>query len=136
MWTYVAAFFAAIHAGNIAVPLFAPTLSGHAERLTAVLADARPTVVLTTTAAAESVREFLRTHPVAGRPRVIAVDAIPATLASMFTEPIVDTDDVAYLQYTSGLDTHPGRGGDHPSCRLHQRGADGPGRRAGPESAA
>jgi acyl-CoA synthetase (AMP-forming)/AMP-acid ligase II len=99
---YVAAFFAAIHAGNVSVPLFAPTLSGHAERLTAVLADARPTVVLTTTAAAESVREFLRTHPVAGRPRMIAVDAIPSTLASMFTEPTVGTDDVAYLQYTSG----------------------------------
>ena len=32
---YVAAFFGAVHAGNIAVPLFAPTLSGHAERLTA-----------------------------------------------------------------------------------------------------
>src|SRR5271169_1754781 len=99
---YVAAFFGAVHAGNIAVPLFAPTLSGHAERLTAVLADARPTVVLTTTAAAESVRGFMRTHPVAGRPRMIAVDAIPATLASMFTDPTVGTDDVAYLQYTSG----------------------------------
>lgn len=99
---YVASFFAAIHAGNVAVPLFAPTLSGHAERLTAVLTDARPSVVLTTTAAAESVREFLRTHPVARRPRMIAVDAIPATLASMFTEPTVGTDDLAYLQYTSG----------------------------------
>jgi len=104
---YVAAFFGAVHAGNIAVPLFAPTLSGHAERLTAVLADARPTVVLTTTAAAESVRGFMRTHPVAGRPRMIAVDAIPATLASMFTDPTVGTDDVAYLQYTSGSTRTP-----------------------------
>src|SRR5262245_536076 len=30
---YVAGFFAAIHAGNVAIPLFAPTLSGHGERL-------------------------------------------------------------------------------------------------------
>jgi acyl-CoA synthetase (AMP-forming)/AMP-acid ligase II len=104
---YVAAFFGAVHAGNIAVPLFAPTLSGHAERLTAVLADARPTVVLTTTAAAESVRGFMRTHPVAGRPRLIAVDAIPATLASMFTDATTSSDDVAYLQYTSGSTRTP-----------------------------
>jgi acyl-CoA synthetase (AMP-forming)/AMP-acid ligase II len=104
---YVAAFFGAVHAGNVSVPLFAPTLSGHAERLTAVLADARPTAVLTTTAAAESVREFLRAHPVAGRPRLIAVDAIPTTLASMFTEVTVGTDDVAYLQYTSGSTRSP-----------------------------
>ncbi|MGB9226754.1 fatty acyl-AMP ligase [Mycobacterium sp.] len=99
---YVAAFFGAVHAGRIAVPLFAPTLAGHTERLTAVLGDARPAVVLTTTAAAESVRESLRTIKAAGRPRLIAVDAIPATLASMFTDPTVGTDDVAYLQYTSG----------------------------------
>src|SRR5271156_6490539 len=39
---YVAAFFGAVHAGNIAVPLFAPTLSGHAERLAAGLAGGRP----------------------------------------------------------------------------------------------
>jgi acyl-CoA synthetase (AMP-forming)/AMP-acid ligase II len=99
---YVTAFFGAVHAGRIAVPLFAPTLAGHAERLTAVISDARPSVVLTTTAAAESVRESLRTIKAAGRPRVIAVDAIPPTLAAMFTDPAVGTDDVAYLQYTSG----------------------------------
>jgi len=104
---YVAAFFAAVHAGNIAVPLFAPTLAGHAERLTAVLADARPAVVLTTSSAAESVRESLRTHPVARKSRLIAVDAIPEPLASMFTEPTVGTDDVAYLQYTSGSTRTP-----------------------------
>jgi acyl-CoA synthetase (AMP-forming)/AMP-acid ligase II len=104
---YVAAFFATVHAGRIAVPLFAPTLAGHTERLTAVLADAQPAAVLTTTPAAESVRASLRTHPVAGRPRLIAVDAIPETLAAMFTEPLVGTDDVAYLQYTSGSTRTP-----------------------------
>ncbi|MEE6137789.1 fatty acyl-AMP ligase [Mycobacterium sp. 050128] len=104
---YVASFFAAVHAGNIAVPLFAPTLAGHTERLTAVLADARPAVVLTTTAAAESVRESLRAHPVVGRPRLIAVDAIPPSLAAMFTEPTIATDDTAYLQYTSGSTRSP-----------------------------
>jgi acyl-CoA synthetase (AMP-forming)/AMP-acid ligase II len=99
---YVAAFFGTVHAGRIAVPLFAPTLAGHAERLTAVLSDALPAAVLTTTAAAESVRASLQGQPAASRPRLIAVDAIPGTLAAMFTDPAVDTDDVAYLQYTSG----------------------------------
>ena len=104
---YVAAFFGTVHAGRIAVPLFAPTLSGHAERLSAVLGDARPAAVLTTTAAAESVRTSLRTHPIAGRPRLIAVDAIPDTLASMFTQPKIGAEDVAYLQYTSGSTRTP-----------------------------
>jgi acyl-CoA synthetase (AMP-forming)/AMP-acid ligase II len=86
---YVAAFFGAVHAGRIAVPLFAPTLSGHAERLAAVLADARPAAVLTTSAAAESVRTFVRTLPPNEWTRLIAVDAVPATLGSMFTLRIV-----------------------------------------------
>jgi len=45
---YIIGFFAAIKAGDIAVPLFAPEFPGHAERLDAVLGDARPSVVLTT----------------------------------------------------------------------------------------
>lgn len=104
---YVAAFFAAVHAGNIAVPLFAPALAGHSERLAAVLADAKPTVVLTTSAAAESVRNFTRTLPAAERPRVIAVDAVPDSLAEMYASPQIGTDDIAYLQYTSGSTRTP-----------------------------
>ncbi len=104
---YVAAFFGAVYAGNIAVPLFAPTMSGHAERLAAVLADARPAAVLTTTAVAESVRTFIRTLAPNERPRIIAVDALPETLGSTFTGAILDTDDIAYLQYTSGSTRSP-----------------------------
>ena len=39
---YVAGFFAAIKAGIIAVPLFAPELPGHAERLDAPCATPAP----------------------------------------------------------------------------------------------
>ena len=63
---YVVGFFAAIAAGNIAVPLFAPELPGHGERLDAVIADAGPSVVLTTAAAAEPVRAFLKKLPPIG----------------------------------------------------------------------
>jgi acyl-CoA synthetase (AMP-forming)/AMP-acid ligase II len=104
---YVAGFFGGVYAGNIPVPLFAPTLSGHAERLAAVLSDARPAAVLTTTAAAESVRTCIRTLVPNERPRLIAVDALPDTLGSTFTGATIDTDDVAYLQYTSGSTRAP-----------------------------
>jgi len=56
---YIAGFFAAIKAGTVAVPLFAPELQGHAERLEIALRDAQPSVVLTTSAAAEGVHGFL-----------------------------------------------------------------------------
>ncbi len=99
---YVVAFFAAIRAGAIAVPLFAPELPGHAERLNAVLTDAEPTVVLTTTAAAERVVASVRQLPRIRQPRVIAVDAVPDSVGAAFVPVPLDTDDIAYLQYTSG----------------------------------
>ena len=104
---YVVAFFAAIEAGAIAVPLFAPELHGHSERLDAVLTDAAPTVVLTTTAAAASVQSFLRTLPRDRRPRMIAVDAVPDSVGSLYTPVTLHTDDIAYLQYTSGSTRAP-----------------------------
>ncbi|WP_374159500.1 fatty acyl-AMP ligase [Mycobacterium sp. G7A2] len=104
---YVIGFFAAIQAGAIAVPLFAPELPGHTERLDAVLGDAEPTVVLTTTSAAGSVGDFLRTLPRHRRPRMIAIDALPDSVGAAFTPTPLDTDAIAYLQYTSGSTRTP-----------------------------
>src|ERR1700743_3599388 len=99
---YIVGFFAAIKAGDIAVPLFAPELPGHAERLNAVLGDAQPAVVLTTAAAGAAVQEFVRSLPRSRRPRVIAIDEIPDSVGAMFDPVHLDTDDIAHLQYTSG----------------------------------
>src|SRR6201988_271028 len=104
---YIVGFFAAIKAGNIAVPLFAPELPGHAERLNAVLGDAQPAVVLTTAAAGTAVQEFVRSLPRSRRPRVIAIDEIPDSVGAMFAPFHPDTDDIAYLQYTSGSTRAP-----------------------------
>src|SRR5262245_9668399 len=51
---YVAGFYATIKAGAIAVPLFAPELPGHAERLETALQDSLPIAVLTTAAAKDA----------------------------------------------------------------------------------
>ena len=104
---YVVGFFAAIKAGNIAVPLFTPELPGFAERLDAVLAEAQPAVVLTTAAAGEAVQTFLRKLPRTRRPRAIAIDDVPDSVGATFLPTQLDTDDVAYLQYTSGSTRAP-----------------------------
>src|ERR1700738_741719 len=104
---YIVGFFAAIKAGDIAVPLFAPELPGHAERLNTVLGDAQPAVVLTTAAAGEAVQKFVRTLPRDRRPRVIAIDQVPDSVGATFASVQLDTDDVAYLQYTSGSTRTP-----------------------------
>jgi fatty-acyl-CoA synthase len=104
---YIAGFFAAVKAGTIAVPLFAPELPGHVERLQTALDDAQPTVVLTTKAAREAVEAFLTTVPPIRRPHVIVVDEIPDSAGEAFTPVALDVADVSHLQYTSGATRPP-----------------------------
>ena len=103
---YVAAFFATIKAGNIAVPLFAPELPGHAERLDTALRDSRPTVVLTTAAALDAVEGFLAGSTLP-QPRVVVVDRIPDSDGDGFVDVELGVDDVSHLQYTSGSTRPP-----------------------------
>ncbi|GAY16888.1 fatty acyl-AMP ligase [Mycobacterium sp. shizuoka-1] len=104
---YVAGFFAAIKAGTIAVPLFAPELPGHAERLDTALADSQPTTVLTTAAAVAGVRGFLDKLPSNRRPTVLVIDEIPDSAACEFVPTPIDVDDISHLQYTSGATRPP-----------------------------
>jgi fatty-acyl-CoA synthase len=108
---YVAGFFAAINAGHIAVPLFAPELPGHAERLDVALRDSQPSVVLTTVAATEAVDAFLNKVPRERRPRVVVIDQLPSQLpdaeAESFEPVAIGVDDVSHLQYTGGSTRPP-----------------------------
>jgi fatty-acyl-CoA synthase len=103
---YVAAFFATLKAGCIAVPLFAPELPGHAERLEVALADSRPAVLLTTRGAAGAVEGFLATLPGA-QPPLIVIDDIADSASGDFDPVVIDVDDVSHLQYTSGTTRPP-----------------------------
>ncbi len=104
---YVAGFYAAIKAGTIAVPLFAPELPGHAQRLATALDDSQPTLVLTTTAAKESVEAFLTNLPHRRRPHVIVIDQVPDAAGERFVAAELGMDDVSHLQYTSGATRPP-----------------------------
>jgi long chain fatty acid CoA FadD26 len=111
---FVVGFLAALSAGTVAVPMFTPDLPGHGDRLAAVLADARPAVVLTTSGAAETVRTFLAVHGL--RPQLLITDLIPDLIPDLnpdlmpddqagpdgWTPPHLDEAATAYLQYTSG----------------------------------
>jgi len=103
---YVAAFFAAVAAGAVAVPLFAPELPGHAERLATALADARPTLLLTTAAVTDAVAEFLDQLP-SEAGEVIVIDEIPDSAAAEFRPVDISESDVSHLQYTSGATRVP-----------------------------
>ena len=103
---YVCGFFAALRAGAIAVPLFAPELPGHAERLAIALGDATPALLLTTRAAESAVEAFLNKLP-DPRPPVLVIDEIPDSAQEEFVAVDIAPEDVSHLQYTSGTTRPP-----------------------------
>ncbi|MET8427438.1 long-chain-fatty-acid--AMP ligase FadD32 [Nocardia sp. NPDC004860] len=104
---YIVAMYAAVYAGNIAVPLFDPDEQGHTDRLYAVLENCMPAAVLTVGEAASGVREIFKHLPARQRPRIIAVEAIPDGVGESWVRPHLQMDDVVYLQYTSGSTRTP-----------------------------
>ena len=73
---YIAAFLGALQAGIIAVPLSVPQFGAHDERVTSVLRDTSPAVVLTTSAVVGDVNEYARPQPGESAPAVVEVDLL------------------------------------------------------------
>lgn len=103
---YVVAFLAALRAGLVAVPLFTPDLPGHTDRLAAVLADAAPSLVLTTRERLGQVRKFLDGVQPPVR-QLVPVDSIPEVAGRTDVAAELRPQDAAYLQYTSGSTRTP-----------------------------
>ncbi|BBZ71442.1 fatty-acid--AMP ligase FAAL21/FadD21 [Mycobacterium paraseoulense] len=99
---YIVAFLGAMQAGLIAVPLSVPAAGSHDERVSAVLADTTPTVVLTTSAAAGTITEHLTQPGSPTLPAVVAVDALDWDDTSAPSARVGGAPATAYLQYTSG----------------------------------
>ena len=104
---YIAAFLGAIQAGFIAVPLSVPQIGSHDERVSAVLADTAPSVILTTSAVAPSVTEYVEELIGDAVPTVIEIDALDLNARNGAGARIKDAPDTAYLQYTSGSTRAP-----------------------------
>ncbi|BBY35580.1 fatty-acid--CoA ligase [Mycolicibacter minnesotensis] len=104
---YITGFYAAVKCGTVAVPLFAPELPGHAQRLDTALRDSAPAVVLTTAAVRHVVEEFLDKLSLQPQPHVLVIDEIPDSAGEDFEPVGIDVDDVSHLQYTSGTTRPP-----------------------------
>ena len=104
---YIYAFLGALEAGLIAVPLSVPNHGAHDERITSVLRDTSPSVILTTSAVAGDVAGYATSGNDGPAPKVIEVDLLDLDARKAPRIRDADRPDIAYLQYTSGSTREP-----------------------------
>lgn len=105
--SYIDAFFGTLQAGLIPVPLSVPLGGAVDERVKSVLLDAAPSVVLTTSAVAAEVSNYLAAQQEGPTPSLVEVDAVDVNARSTFRPTRETRTDTAYLQYTSGSTRAP-----------------------------
>ena len=101
---FIAAFFGCLYAGAIAVTTHPPRHKKSLVELQQRILDSGATVILTTQALLDKLEETVQ-------PELslllksfswIATDTVPASCASDWQEPNLNSDTIAYFQYTSG----------------------------------
>ena len=104
---YITSFFGCLYAGVIAVPAYLPRMNRLTSRLLSIVADAKPTLVLTTKKILSDVTKRLAGVPELLSLQWMATDNIEPGIEESWTKPELTGDNLAFLQYTSGSTQAP-----------------------------
>lgn len=107
---YITAFLGCLYAGAIAVPAYPPDITRLARslpRFLAIVEDAEPSVVLTTTAILQLSHALRDQYPQLNHLHWLATDNLDTAQASSWVEPAINENSIAFLQYTSGSTAVP-----------------------------
>lgn len=104
---YIIAFLASLEAGVIAVPLSTPMAGHHDERVIAVLKDAEPTAIFTTSAIVDTVAPYAVAQGDGPVPMIFEVDRMDLDSRRKTSSKREAKPETAYLQYTSGSTRSP-----------------------------
>lgn len=97
---YVVTFLACLRAGVVAVPLYPPLSRNQSGRVVKVVKDCDATMVLTNQRLFEAVDAALEHTP--EMPELVCVNALSAQVEQQTQLPQLQSDMLAFLQYTSG----------------------------------
>nr|VFJ73105.1 MAG: Acyl-CoA synthetase (AMP-forming)/AMP-acid ligase II [Candidatus Kentron sp. FW] len=99
---FIAAFFGCLYAGVIAVPTYPPRQNRTDARFAAIALDAQASVVLTTAEILSGLDARLTEMPELRDLHRLATDDADIEMASGWRMPDIDSETLAFLQYTSG----------------------------------
>ncbi|NEP61535.1 MAG: AMP-binding protein, partial [Symploca sp. SIO2G7] len=99
---FVAAFFGCLYAGVIAVPVYPPKRNHHSNRLQGIVTDAQAKIVLTTKSILSNFDQALTEKITLATLCCIVTDEIDSNQVNDWQPLPIDTETLAFLQYTSG----------------------------------
>ncbi|MDH6195955.1 fatty acid CoA ligase FadD21 [Mycobacterium frederiksbergense] len=103
---YILAFLGSMQAGLVAVPLPLPHRGSSHDRVSAVFADTKPSVVLTTSAVAKDVGDYVDQSGMGVVPSIIEIDSLDLDAGNGLGDgpgfAMTEFPSTAYLQYSSG----------------------------------
>ncbi|MDZ8262761.1 AMP-binding protein [Nostoc sp. ChiQUE01b] len=105
---FITAFFGCLYAGVIAVPAYPPRRKQHITKLQAIVKDAQTTFVLTTASLLANIEHSLKQEPELAALHYIATENLASNPLVEDWQPLkVNSDALAFLQYTSGSTSMP-----------------------------
>ncbi|MEM9905984.1 MAG: fatty acyl-AMP ligase, partial [Cyanobacteria bacterium P01_D01_bin.44] len=104
---FVAAFLGCLYAGVIAVPAYPPRKNQNLSRLQTIVADSQASVLLTTDAYLNRINQWLAQESQFSDLHWLATDTIDVAPPSDWQRLEIKSDQLAFLQYTSGSTGEP-----------------------------
>jgi acyl-CoA synthetase (AMP-forming)/AMP-acid ligase II len=104
---FIAAFFGCLFAPMLAVPAYPPRKNQNLSRLQAIASSSQARVVLTTAALLDQLQSDSRQIPELVNLQWLATDTIEPETAAEWQEIEVNSETIAFLQYTSGSTGNP-----------------------------
>ncbi|MBW4534780.1 MAG: fatty acyl-AMP ligase [Pleurocapsa minor HA4230-MV1] len=104
---YITAFFGCLYAGVIAIPAYPPRPNRSLNRIHNILNNAQTNLALTNKETLQSLERQLDSTTELQNLGWITTDSIDENTAAQWQKPHLSTEDIAFLQYTSGSTAEP-----------------------------
>lgn len=99
---YLTAFFGCLYAGVVAVPAYPPRNQRNTPRILSVVTDAKAAIALTTTGILSQVKSLLTEKTDLSHLQWLTTNNLELNIEKNWQNPGVQTETLAFLQYTSG----------------------------------
>jgi phthiocerol/phenolphthiocerol synthesis type-I polyketide synthase C len=104
---YIAAFFGCLYAGAVAVPAYPPRNRRYLPRIQTIVEDAQARFLLTIEKTQAKIQTWLTQTSSLTSLHMLATDNLSEEMEKEWQEPDIETNSLAFLQYTSGSTSMP-----------------------------